>query len=311
VAAVQKVKVNKGEKIMNIAATLTGLGQGLIYVIIGFFFIWLVKKADDFRTKDFDDDTHIDDGNVAVGLRRAGLYLGIAIALSGAMEGGSKGIFLDIIQLVVDGFIIAGFMFTSRFINDLIMLGNINNDKECIKTFQQPDGSECTGNTAVGMVEAGMYIATGFILNGSLSGGGGTFIQGIASVILFFIVGQFTLLIFGLLYELITPFNVREEIKNNNLAAGIGLGGILVALGIILMSSISGPFTGWGNDLASFGIYSVFGIAMLLIFRKIADKLLLPTTDIATEVKEDKNVAALVVIQSAINAIAIIIAFSI
>ncbi|MCP4671726.1 MAG: DUF350 domain-containing protein [Desulfobacula sp.] len=295
---------------MNAAVTLAGLGQGIIYVIIGLFFIFLVKKIDDFRTKDFDDDTHIDDGNVAIGLRRAGLYLGIAIALSGAMEGASKGFLLDIIQLLVDGIIITGFMFTSRFINDFMMLGHLNNDVECVKRFKQPDGSEVTGNTAVGMVEAGMFIATGFILNGSLAGGGGTFIQSIASAILFFIVGQITLLIFGLLYELITPFNVRDEIKNNNLAAGIGLGGVLVALGIILMSSISGPFTGWSNDLANFGIYAAFGIFMLLIFRKIADKLLLPTTNIATEVKEDKNIAALIVIQSAINAIAIIIAFS-
>jgi uncharacterized membrane protein YjfL (UPF0719 family) len=295
---------------MNIAATLTGLGQGLIYVIIGLFFIWLVKKIDDVRTRDFDDDTHIDDGNVAVGLRRSGLYLGIAIALSGAMDGASKGFFLDILQLLIDGVIITGFMFTSRFINDFMMLGHLNNDKECIKIFQQPDGSKITGNTAVGMVEAGMYIATGFILNGAITGGGESFFQSIASAILFFIVGQITLLIFGLLYELITPFNVRDEIENNNLAAGIGLGGILIALGIILMSSISGPFTGWTSDLASFGIYAVFGIVMLLVFRKIADRLLLPTTDIATEVTEDKNVAALIVIQSAINAIAIIIAFS-
>ncbi|MEN8210591.1 MAG: DUF350 domain-containing protein, partial [Thermodesulfobacteriota bacterium] len=71
-----------------------------------------------------------------------------------------------------------------------------------------------------------------------------------------------------------------------------------------------GPFTGWCSDLASFGIYAVFGIVMLLIFRKIADNFLLPTTDIATEIKEDRNVAALIVVQSAINAIAIIIAFS-
>ncbi len=296
---------------MNIAVTLAGLGECLFFVIIGLFFLWLVKRVDDYRTKDFDDDNHIDDGNVAVGLRRAGMYLGIAIALSGAMGGSSKGLFLDIFQLLIDGIIITGFMFTSRFVNDFIMLGHLNNDKECVKIFQQPDGSEVAGNTAVGMVEAGMFIATGFILNGSLAGGGGTFIQGIASAILFFIVGQISLLIFGLLYELITPFNVRDELKNNNLAAGIGLGGILIALGIILMSSISGPFTGWSNDLASFGIYSLFGIVMLLIFRKIADKLLLPTTDIATEVKEDKNVAALIVIQSAVNAIAIIIAFSI
>ncbi|MBU8849998.1 MAG: DUF350 domain-containing protein [Desulfobacterales bacterium] len=295
---------------MDIAVTLTGLSQGLIYVIVGIFFIWLVKQIDDRRTKKFDDDAHIDDGNVAVGLRRAGLYLGIAIALSGAMGGASKGFFLDVIQLLLDGLIITGFMFSSRFINDFIMLGNINNDEECVKTFVQSDGSSRIGNTAVGTVEAGMYMATGFILNGSLSGAGGTFFQGIASAILFFILGQITLLLFGLLYELITPFNVRNEIKDNNLAAGIGLGGILMALGIILMASISGPFTGWANDLAGFGIYALFGIAMLLISRLVIDRLLLPTTNIATEVKEDRNVAALIVVVSAINAVAIIIAFS-
>jgi uncharacterized membrane protein YjfL (UPF0719 family) len=295
---------------MDIAVTLAGFGQGFVYVIVGIFFIWLVKRIDDWRTKDFDDDVHIDDGNVAIGLRRAGLYLGIAIALSGAMDGSSKGFFLDLIQLLIDGLIITGFMFSSRFINDYMMLGNINNDKECVKIFKQPNGEKIVGNTAVGMVEAGMYIATGFILNGSISGTGGTFIQGIVSAGLFFIVGQLTLLIFGFLYELITPFNIRNEIKKNNLAAGIGLGGILIALGIILRSSISGPFTGWTSDLASFSIYAIYGIVMLLIFRTVVDKLLLPTTDIATEVTEDQNVAALIVVESAINAVAIIIAFS-
>ena len=295
---------------MNIAVTLAGLSHGFVYVVVGIFFIWLVKRVDDWRTKAFDDDVHIDDGNVAVGLRRAGLYLGIAIALSGAMGGSSNGFFIDLIQLLVDGLIITGFMFSSRSINDFIMLSNINNDEECVKEFPRSDGSKLVGNTAVGMVEAGMYIATGFILNGSISGAGGTFFQSIASVILFFILGQIVLLVFGFLYELITPFNVRNEIKDNNLAAGIGLGGILIALGIILRSSISGPFTGWANDLAGFGIYAAFGIVMLLICRIVVDKLLLPTTNIATEVKEDRNVAALIVVASAINAVAIIIAFS-
>jgi uncharacterized membrane protein YjfL (UPF0719 family) len=295
---------------MDIAATIMNFGQGFINVIIGLFFIWLVKIIDDWRTKDFDDDTHIDDGNIAIGLRRAGLYLGVAIAVSGTLSSTSNGFFLDLVQLLIDGLIIVGFMFCSRFINDFIMLNHINNDEECIKKFYLADGNELTGNTAVGVVEAGMYIATGFILNGSFAGSGGTFFQGIASAVLFFILGQITLLFFGFLYENITPFNVRDEIKKNNLAAGIGLGGILMALGIILKSSIAGPFTGWLNDIAGFGMYACFGIVMLLIFRKAADVLLLPTTDITTEVTEDKNIAALIVVQSAINAIAIIIAFS-
>ncbi|WP_022666129.1 DUF350 domain-containing protein [Desulfospira joergensenii] len=296
---------------MSLAGVFMGLIQGVVFVLVGIFFIWLAKTADDWRTRDFDDDVHIDNGNLAVGLRRGGLYLGVALGLSGALGGGSSGFFLDLVHLILDGLIIIGFLFLSRFINDFIMLGHVSNDAECIREFSLPDGRKVTGNTAVGLVEASMYIATGFILKGSLSGGGGTFLQALASALLFFILGQAALLLFGLLYELITPFNVRDEIKKNNPAAGIGLGGILVALGIILMSSISGPFTGWANDLMGFLIYTAYGIVMLLIFRSLIDRILLPTTNLAVEIKEDQNTAALVVVESAIVAVALIIAFSV
>ncbi|MEH0020947.1 MAG: DUF350 domain-containing protein [Desulfobacter sp.] len=296
---------------MSITAILTGLGQGFCFALVGVFFIFLAKRLDDWRTRDFDDDRHIDDGNVAVGLRRAGLYLGIAIAMSGALSGPSSGFWIDIIQLGVDGLIITGFLFSSRFINDFVMMGHVDNDAECVKEFTLPDGRTVTGNTALGMVEASMYIATGLILNGSLSGGGGTFFQSLVSAVLFFVLGQMVLLGFGFVYELITPFNVREEIKKNNLAAGIGLGGILIALGIILMSSLSGMFTGWLSDLTGFAVYTLFGMVLLLVFRSLMDRVLLPTTNLATEIKEDRNVAALVVVESAIAAVAIIIAYAI
>jgi uncharacterized membrane protein YjfL (UPF0719 family) len=292
------------------AEMVASLGQGLMYVILGVFFIWLVKKVDDWRTREFDDDVEIDNGNVAVGLRRAGLYLGIAIAISGAMKGTSSGFFPDLFQLMIDGLIITGFMFSSRFVNEYMMLGKINNDQECVKIIITPEGKKITGNSAVGMVEAGMFIATGFILNGSISGIGGSFIEGIASAGLFFILGQMALLLFGFLYELTTSFNVRNEIQNNNLAAGIGLGGTLMAFGIILMASLSGPFTGWAHDILSFCLYTVYGIIMLLVFKTVIGRLLLPTTSIAMEIKEDRNVAAMIVVECAINAVAIIIAFS-
>ena len=287
-----------------------GLIQGTIYVLAGIFFIWLAKTVDDWRTRDFDDDDHIDNGNLAVGLRRGGLYLGVALGLTGALDGSSSGFFLDLVHLILDGFIIIGLLFSTRFINDFVMLGHVSNDQECIRKFTLEDGRTVTGNTAVGLVEAGMYLATGFILKGSLSGGGGTFLQSIASALLFFILGQAALLLFGFFYELVTPFNVRDEIKKNNPAAGLGLGGILVALGIILMSSVSGPFTGWANDLTGFLVYTGYGIVMLLVFRAVIDRVLLPTTNLAIEIREDRNVAALVVVESAIAAVAMIIAFS-
>lgn len=295
---------------MNIAAILGALSQGIAFVIISVGFIWLAKKIDDMRTADFNDDIQIDNGNMAVGLRRAGLYLAIALALSGALSGTSHGFLTDLGILVLDGFIILACLFSCRWLNDKIMLGHINNDQECIKPFTDCHGRKITGNTAVGVVEAGIFIATGFILKGSLSGGGGTFIQGIESTFFFFIAGQLCLLFFGYLYEIITPFNVRDEIRDNNLAAGIGLGGMLIALGVVLMASISGPFTGWENDIVSFGFYAFAGVILLLVFQSVIERLLLPTTNLATEVKEDRNAAALIVAQCAVNAVAIIIAFS-
>ena len=296
---------------MSFSATLSSMVQGLCYALVSILFIFLAKQLDDWRTKDFDDDRHIDDGNVAVGLRRAGLYLGIAIGMTGALSGDSAGFWADMLYLLADGVVITGCLFFSRFINDFIMMGHMNNDRECVKVFILGDGRTATGNTALGMVEAGMYIATGFILNGSMSGGGGSFFQSLGSALLFFVLGQVVLLVFGLVYEIVTPFHVRDEIKQNNPAAGIGLAGILVAMGIILKGSLAGPFTGWANDIVGFLVYTVFGMILLLGLSALVDRFLLPSTDIATEIKEDKNVAALVVVQATIIAIALIIAHAI
>ncbi len=284
---------------MNFSTMFTGFGKGFVFVAISVLIIFLAKLLADRRTTEFDDDVHIDDGNLAVGLRRSGLYLGIAIALCAVVTGDSKGFYSDILALFTDSGLILISLFLSRYINDKIMLGHINNDQECMQ-----------GNAAVGIVEACMYIATGFVLNGSLTGLSNTMVESILSTLVFFILGQAALLIFGYLYEVITPFNVRDEIKKGNPAAGLGLGGILIALGIILRSSIAGPSTDWSIDIANFGIYAVYGIVMLLVFRLVIDKILFPTTKLSLEITEDKNVAALLVAESAIIAVAVIIAFS-
>ncbi len=298
---------------MNLTSILTDIAQGMIYVLLGTGCIWLSKKLDDYRTRDFDDDVHIDNGNLAVGLRRAGLYLAAALALSGAIAGGSPNdnLLLDFLQLVLDGLIIIGFLFSSRFINDTVMLYGISNDSECIREFTDASGQKRVGNIAVGIVEACMYIATGLILRGSLMGDGGTFVQSLLSVLLFFVLGQVVLLLFGFIYQLITPFDVREEIKKNNPAAALGLGGVLVALSIILMSAIAGPFTGWTNDIGNFSAYAVGGMILLVLFRSFMDRIVLPTTRLAVEIQEDQNVAALMVVESTLIALAILIAASI
>ncbi len=282
---------------MQFSDVFTNLGQGAVYAVITFAFIIAAKKIADKRTIDIDDDHEIQEkSNKAVGFRRTGLYLAYAIAFSGTLSGDGSGFAADVTALLIDGVIITICLFSCRFINDRVMLAHIDNDQEAKK-----------GNTAVGLAECGMYIATALVLNGAFTGTSDNLANGILSAVGFFFVGQAALLIFGFCYEKITPFNVRDEIKKGNTAAGIALAGMLVAFGVILRASIAGPFLGWATDFMSFGLYTIYGIVLLLIFKKAVDLFLLPDTSIAVEVERDRNVAALVLTEAGIIAVAIVV----
>ena len=235
--------------------------------------------------------------NKGVGFRRTGFYAGIGIGLAGALSGNTvQAFWTDLFTLVVDGALIVSCLFIGREICDKVMLSHINNDDEVQK-----------GNTAVGLAECGMYLATGCILNGAFAGDGTTeLMTSILSAITFFAIGQVALCICGYTYELITSYDVKEEIKKNNAAAGLALGGMLFALGIILRASLTGDFVDWTTDITSFTLCAGYGMLMLLIFKKLIDKFLLPNTSLVKEIG-DQNVAALAMTEGAIIAIALII----
>lgn len=282
---------------MQISTLFTGFGHGLVYATITFLFIIFAKYIADKRTTEFDDDYEIQEkSNKAVSFRRMGLYIAYAIAFAGTLSGQSAGFLNDILALFIDGILITACLFACRAINDRVMLANIKNDEEVLK-----------GNIAVGLAECGMYIATGFVLNGSFTGSSENIFLGMVNALVFFVVGQAALLLCGLCYEAITPFNVKNEIEKGNAAAGTALAGMLIALGVILRASIAGPTQGWAADFLSFGLYTVYGIVLLLVFRKAIDIFLLPNTSLAVEVERDQNVAALSLTQAGIIAVAIVI----
>ncbi|MBT4511076.1 MAG: DUF350 domain-containing protein [Chloroflexi bacterium] len=277
---------------------LENLSIYIVYAAVVLAYIWIAKKWRDVATRKFDDDKEIEqNGNMAVGLRRFGLYLGLAIGMSAALTGETLGFVNDLKTLAIEGALVLVMMMLSRFFNDAIILHGINNDDEAQ-----------AGNTAVGLVEAGSYIATGLIMFGAFSGGGGTVLQGYLSAMLFAVLGQVSLLIFFQAYEFVTSFNVREEVKAANPAAGLAVGCMLVALGVLLRASIAGDFQGWMVDIKSFALSTANGILLLLIFRKVIDWLFLPNTTLRVEVEKKRNVAAVAVTQACILALAIIIA---
>jgi len=272
--------------------SINPLWQSVVFVVVALCFMYLLKVWRDWRTP-FDSDHELSEQkNLAVGLRRAGLYVAVAIGMIGALSGPSLGFARDLIDFVIDGVLVVILLNLARFITDALMVRKVNHDT----AVEQ-------GNAAVGFVEAGSYLATGLVLYGSFTGEGGM----VWSPIVFFVLGQAVLLAIYELYQWITPFHVTEEIEKGNVAAGLAVGGILTAQGLILSASIAGPFTGWSADLASFAISALMGVILLLVTRKVIDWLFLPHTTLEIEIERDQNVAALALTEGMIIAVAIII----
>jgi uncharacterized membrane protein YjfL (UPF0719 family) len=259
----------------------TIMGTSLVYILICTGFTYIAWRIADWRTKEIDDLREIDDGNMAVAIRRFGLLAMFGFGFSGALSGGGAGFGQNLIVLLVDGILILVFAFACRHINDVIMMGHLDNDEHCKK-----------GNVAVGIVEAANYMATGLILWGVFAGDGSNLLNDVLSAVTWFLIGQATLLVVGWIIEaFFTGFNIRHEIKEGNAAAGVFLAGVLVPLGIIIRSNVMGPSQGFVFDVALFAVYMVFSLLLLVLFSFGVDRILLPSTTIKEVVETNHNVA--------------------
>ena len=150
------------------------------------------------------------------------------------------------------------FLFITFEINERIILRKVNNDE-----------AVANGNVAVGAVEFSTFVGTGIIMNGAFSGEGG----GLLAAGVFFVLGQIALVIAFYLDAAISRRNIQEEIElKGNIAEGVDMAGILIAISIILRASIIGPFTGWIPGLEGFGIYLALGLLALFVFKALARK---------------------------------------
>jgi uncharacterized membrane protein YjfL (UPF0719 family) len=270
---------------------LTALLKNFLFVAIALIQILVLKRFADSTTK-VDDDQEINNGNFAIGARRFGLYFGFGIGISGALSSVGGNFTNDLLMLMRDGFLVAGFLFLARKLNEVIILPGICNDDECTN-----------GNVAVGIIEAGSYIATGLVAQASSSGQGGGFL----SLLIFFVLGQVFLLTIAQISKATTSFSLVEEIKQRNVAASIMLAGKLVSIGIILRSAIAGNFVSWSADISSFITSAVIGMIILCTVIWPIEKFLLPGANLTKEIKDDKNTAVASVVVSVKVVVALII----
>lgn len=200
-------------------------------------------------------------GNVAVSIQRLGYSFGCAMAMLTAIEHvHAAGFLVTAGEILMYGAVASAFVFVASVVNDKIITDDVDDNAEI----------RDRGNVSVAVVDASAAIATGFITAASFSSNGNA--PWFAPVA-FFILGQAALIASAKLFMKVSGIESswflglssdRSPLKTvGNLAAGISLGGMLIATGITLRNAISGPFVGWTEDLLSFAASYAVGMAVL------------------------------------------------
>jgi uncharacterized membrane protein YjfL (UPF0719 family) len=116
---------------------------------------------------------------------------------------------------------------------------------------------------------------------------------GVRDVIVYWLAGQVILIAGGLVFQLITRYDVHGVIEeDDNEAVGWSFGGWLIALGIIVCTALKGASSNVILELETLGIVSIVGILLFSGTRVLVDKILLQGDSLSDEVANQKNLAA-------------------
>ena len=256
--------------------TLDQTISGLIYLIAVFILFWLGKVVYGLTNPRINlRDELVKKDNLAMALAVIGYYFGLIIALGGVLSSESAGLFIDLFEIFFYGIISIVLMNFSIKINDKIILSKFDNIKEIIDDQ----------NAGTGVVEAANHIAVGMIIAGAMSGDYG----GWATALTFWILGQAVLIVAGIVYAKILPFDLHAEIEKDNVAVGVAFAGVLIAIGNILRIGSTGDFISWQQNLTTFFGFVIFGLVLLPVLRFLTDKVLLPGEKLTDELVNQTN----------------------
>jgi len=248
-----------------------------VILIILFYIIFFIGKViNDLLHRNYNlTEELVEKDNPAIALATAGYYLGLILCIGGALAGPSHGILEDIIDLFVYGLLGIILLNLSWFICDKLILYKFKTADELIRDQNQGTGA----------VSFAASIASGLVIFGSISGEGGN----IWTAVAFWTMGQILLILAGLIYNFITPYDIHKEIENDNVAAGVSFAGALIAMGIIVGLAAEGDFDSWSEDFSKFVYISISGLVILPFIRLLTDKVLLPGVRLSDEIAEQEK----------------------
>lgn len=265
---------------------LAELGEGALRtlpgfaVVIGFVgLLWHVLN----RLTPFNDEHELfDKHNYAYLLQRLGLCAAQVIAMLAVVpDFDTAHPWWSSVWLLVEGLYVMVAILTAKYVVDWALMPNIKNVTLLLE-----------GNVAIGIVEAAFYVGLGFILKGSLTGTADSNWLSFASSVVFYLLGlAFVIGVFWL-HELVTPYHLRDHLKQGNVTAALEVGGLLIASSVVVSVGVAGDFTGWRIGFAAFFATAIVSVALLYVLRWMIDKVILRSRTIKQIQENNETVAA-------------------
>lgn len=215
--------------------------------------------------------------NVATAVEQAGFFLAATLGLLGALRIPDTTILGQVLDLGLTGLLVV----VTLLVNDWLMAKAVCRGLDC------PTEVHVRRNLAIAVPRACGALATGLVLRAALGHD-----SPLLDRIVWLVIGQAALVGISVLYQRWTPYDDLAEIKRGNLAAGLTMGGVLLAVGIIVEASLRGEGADWLADLRSVGIDLAVSVVLLQGMRWLADRVLLPGTTLEHEIAQDQNVGA-------------------
>lgn len=246
-------------------------GEPFIYMLVCFALFFVGKLLYQLLHRGVDVDAEmVDKDNFAFAITQVGYFVGLLLAIAGTMAGSShESLLQDVGLTFAYGGIAVLLLNIAIVINDKIIFSALDLKKNIIER----------GNVAVGVVEAGNYIANGLIIYGVLS----IEASEVWFALGFWVAAQLIVIAVALLYNKTTPYEVFNKIYTGNVAVAVAFAGFLVAMGNIVRYVIESEHESVLDSALAIGIQLGVALLALPIFRWLTDKLLLPKRSITDE----------------------------
>jgi len=212
----------------------------------------------------------IDKDNIAFYISYLAYFLGFVMIIGGVMKSEGSGDFWNELTLVgIYGLIGVVALNLTAIIKDKIFHSKISIWEQIVDHQK----------VSIGVLKGANYISTGVIISGIML----TEVNKPIEAIVFLIFALIVSSIGFIYYNLIMPFNVRQQIYDGNIAVSLSTAGVQIAFAILIYSGFQLTHTNWQDSLITIGIDVLGGIIILPIIRVIVDKVFLPNRKITDE----------------------------